>query len=121
MNRRSVATRLVAVLALGFLSVGCVPQAHGATCTAKAKVTGFATVKPAGGGKVYLYEKPKACEAGSDCATKRKTFLDAATFVQTGRVEGAFVCAVFRDFRGRGGELNAGWMRKCDSPPFAVA
>lgn len=85
-------------------------------CESVSKVTGFSTIKESV--KAYFYKEPVACENKKNCPSKKKSFLVAKNFVQTGEIQNKFVCVAFRNFDGYGGKKSIGWILQDELNPI---
>ncbi len=85
-------------------------------CETVSKVSGFSTIKDSV--KAYFYKDPIACESKKNCQSRKKAFLVAKNFVQTGEIQNKFVCVVFRNFDGYGGKKTIGWIMLDDLNPI---
>lgn len=100
--------RALGLLTLLVGGVSCIAQA--ATCSGEAKIAGFSTIRTVPGGKAFFFQEPRDCGSSQTCAWQRKAYLMPGNFVQTAQVQGAFVCAIFRNFDGWGGRKTIGWL-----------
>lgn len=89
-----------------------------ATCDKNSPITGFSKVLKSAKEKVFFYKKPTACKETAGCTIRKKSFLVAADFVQIGKLEGDFACALYRNFNGHGGKITVGWLLVSELGPI---